>query len=166
MARKIQVLVELNVSRKTIYYLARRNFDIQRLDMHWHRMPDEGVYNYARENGRMLISHDRDFLDYIGHDSPGVVVLPQKRGRGGRLKEALEHFTETFCDTPWALKGTLLHYQRNGTLTIVVPSPKAPGKQICREYKDAKYIAGPIVRQARESLSSRPIAPLPMAAVK
>ena len=48
---------------------------------------DEDVMNYAKQEGRIILTHDQDFLDdrrFPMDQNPGVVVLPGAMGATGR----------------------------------------------------------------------------------
>lgn len=54
--------------------------------------PDEKVFAYARKQNRIILTHDKDFLDdqkYPLKISPGVVVLPGASGNNIALIRAL-----------------------------------------------------------------------------
>jgi predicted nuclease of predicted toxin-antitoxin system len=53
---------------------------------------DEDVFAYAWKDDRVLLTHDRDFLDdrrFPPHRNPGVIVLPGASGTGEGLGSAL-----------------------------------------------------------------------------
>ncbi len=53
---------------------------------------DEDVFAYAWREDRVLLTHDRDFLDdrrFPPHRNPGIVVLPGASGTGEGLGAAL-----------------------------------------------------------------------------
>jgi predicted nuclease of predicted toxin-antitoxin system len=53
---------------------------------------DEGVFAFAWSDDRILLTHDRDFLDdrsFPTHRNPGVVVLPGGDGDEAALIKAL-----------------------------------------------------------------------------
>jgi uncharacterized protein DUF5615 len=57
---------------------------------------DEDVFAYAWRENRILLTHDRDFLDdrrFPPHRNPGVVVLPGASGSGAGLGTALRNIT-------------------------------------------------------------------------
>jgi predicted nuclease of predicted toxin-antitoxin system len=65
---------------------------------------DEEVFAYAWKKGRVLLTHDRDFLDdrrFPFHRNPGVIVLPGGHGTHhnliGALREVL-HLFGNYCN--------------------------------------------------------------------
>jgi predicted nuclease of predicted toxin-antitoxin system len=94
--------------------------------------PDEDVLAYAWRDDRILLTHDRDFLDdhrFPPHRNPGLIVLPGAAGSTQVLEMELArilitagHYREAYC-------GYKIHIRADGTWAIRHPKSPSGGRQ-------------------------------------
>jgi Domain of unknown function (DUF5615) len=82
---------------------------------------DREVFAYAWRNRRVLLTHDKDFLDdrrFPEHRNPGVVVLPGAAGDDEALVEALYYAMLLTERDPDAWVGTKMTVQADGEVWL------------------------------------------------
>jgi predicted nuclease of predicted toxin-antitoxin system len=75
----VRFLADMNISPLTVQALAAEGVDIVRVSsLLPANAPDEKILALAREQGRVVITHDTDFSALLalgGHDQPSLVTL-------------------------------------------------------------------------------------------
>jgi Domain of unknown function (DUF5615) len=82
---------------------------------------DEDVYAYAGRENRILLTHDRDFLDdrrFPVHRNPGVVVFPGADGGGAGLVHALRSVIPVMGSYRKAFRRFKIQITEDGIWTI------------------------------------------------
>lgn len=78
--RKTRFLVDESLGSGAARFLRERGYNVEFVsDVGLAGRDDTDVYAYAWREKRMLLTHDRDFMDdakFPEHRNPGVVVLP------------------------------------------------------------------------------------------
>ena len=86
-------LADENISRTVIVFLRQRGDDVLSITEHSRGIPDEAVIQLAREQGRILLSFDRDHGDLIFNRAvpapPAVVFLRVIPADPDRLQKLL-----------------------------------------------------------------------------
>lgn len=83
--------------------------------------PDEDVLAYAWRNDRILLTHDRDFLDdrrFPPNRNPGLVVLPGACGSTEVLEIEIARILITIGLHRKAYRGYKIHIRNDGTWAI------------------------------------------------
>jgi predicted nuclease of predicted toxin-antitoxin system len=82
--RRCRFLVDESLGREMAIYLRTRGYNTKfAADVGLSGRADEEVLAYAWRDHRMLLTHDRDFLDdtrFPEHRNPGIVILPGGAG--------------------------------------------------------------------------------------
>lgn len=75
----MRLLLDMNLSPQTVAGLQRANWDVVRAsDVLAHDTPDVVILEWAREHGRVIITHDNDFAGLLaasGASQPSVLTL-------------------------------------------------------------------------------------------
>jgi predicted nuclease of predicted toxin-antitoxin system len=82
---------------------------------------DEDVMNYAKQEGRIILTHDQDFLDdrrFPMDQNPGVVVLPGAMGATPALEMELARVVVTIGQHGKAYVGYKIRIREDGTWAI------------------------------------------------
>ena len=82
---------------------------------------DTEVFAYAWKKCRILITHDRGFLNdrrFPEHRNPGVAVLPGGSGEMKPFYQAVNHMMALMERAPWRWQGTKVVFGDNGEVTI------------------------------------------------
>jgi predicted nuclease of predicted toxin-antitoxin system len=82
---------------------------------------DEEVFAFAWSDNRVILTHDRDFLDdrrFPPHRNPGVVVLPGAEGSNAVLEKELARVLITLGSYREAYRGHKIHVRDDGTWAI------------------------------------------------
>jgi predicted nuclease of predicted toxin-antitoxin system len=82
---------------------------------------DEDVFSYAWRDGRMLLTHDRDFLDdkrFPEHRNPGVVVLPGADGNNEAMTVGMLTAVSVFGRWPETWQKTKSTISPTGEMVI------------------------------------------------
>jgi predicted nuclease of predicted toxin-antitoxin system len=91
--KKARFLVDHNVHAETVPFLREDGWNAVTVDeVGLASHSDEDVLAYAQRDDRILITHDRDFLDdrrFPPHRNPGLVVVPVGAGEQVTLVRAL-----------------------------------------------------------------------------
>ena len=83
---------------------------------------DEDVFAFAWSDDRILLTHDRDFLDdrsFPTHRNPGVVVLPGGDGDEAALIKALSFVLSVVAPFRESYQGTKIAIDSEGAWTLV-----------------------------------------------
>jgi hypothetical protein len=106
-------LLDANLSPKTASYLRRTlGIDVVAiLDLDLGSLPDRDVVTFARQQGRVIITFDRDFAEIYHRSDPGALgvihlQLPGELHFIPEINRILEHFFREFApgiDLPHAL---------------------------------------------------------------
>jgi predicted nuclease of predicted toxin-antitoxin system len=82
---------------------------------------DEDVAGYAKREGRIILTHDRDFLDdrrFPMDQNPGVIVLPGASGTTPALEMELARVVVTIGQYGPAYVGYKIRIREDGTWQI------------------------------------------------
>jgi predicted nuclease of predicted toxin-antitoxin system len=82
---------------------------------------DEDVAAYAKREGRIILTHDRDFLDdrrFPTDQNPGVVVLPGASGATPGLEMELARVVVTIGQHGQAFVGFKIRIREDGTWQV------------------------------------------------
>ena len=75
----MRFLADMGISPITVQFLVSLGYDAFRLsEQGLHRMPDPDILQMARDEGRILFTHDLDFGDILaasGDRSPSVIIF-------------------------------------------------------------------------------------------
>lgn len=97
---------------------------------------DEDVFALAWRERRVLLTHDRDFLDdthFPEHRNPGVVVLPGGSGEQEPLLRALLRVMWVFGQAPTLWEGSKTTIAADGVMTI--RNRDYTGKLVSNRYR-------------------------------
>ena len=112
--KRVKFLVDENLGEGTAEVLSDLGFNAEFAnDVGLSGRSDEDVLGYAWRKGRVLLSHDTDFLDdtrFPEHRNPGVIILPGGSGEDEDLWGALHWATEIFAHGPKALRGAKVKF--------------------------------------------------------
>lgn len=95
---------------------------------------DEDVFAFAWKEDRVLLTHDRDFLDdrrFPFHRNPGLIVLPGADGSGAGLIEALRSVMSLVGQFREAYRGDKIEITEDGIWTI-----RGFDRKLGRHYKN------------------------------
>ena len=95
---------------------------------------DEEVFALAWREDRVILTHDRDFLDdrrFPYHRNPGIVVLPGASGQGTGMIEAVRDVLSIIGRFRDAYRGEKIEISEDQTWTV-----KGFDKQLGRHYKN------------------------------
>ncbi len=74
-----RLLADMNISPKTVDALQQRGWDVIRVSQVLPKdAPDDEILNYARKEGRVVITQDLDFSALLalgGHERPSLISL-------------------------------------------------------------------------------------------
>lgn len=91
--KKARFLVDENVHEAVVLVLRQEKWNVEYVpDSGLGGHADEDVFAYAWREDRVLLTHDRDFLDdrrFPPHRNPGIVVLPGASGTAEGIGAAL-----------------------------------------------------------------------------
>ena len=97
-----------NIDQSIVYVLRHEGFDIETAaDIQAEQQPDEFQYRYAFKSKRVLLTHDKDFLDnerYLLSQTCGVVVFNIETNDSGQIARALEVVTTILAGLAPALR--------------------------------------------------------------
>jgi predicted nuclease of predicted toxin-antitoxin system len=82
---------------------------------------DTTVFQYAWKSGRILLTHDRDYLDdqeFPEHRNPGVVILPGAEGDNAVLIRALRLCVDVMGKMPDIWRGAKVVIVASGEITV------------------------------------------------
>lgn len=83
-AKKARFLLDENVDSEAAAFLRQKGYNVRRsAEAGLAGHPDENVLALAFREDRMLLTHDRDYLNdkrFPPHRNPGVVILPGANG--------------------------------------------------------------------------------------
>lgn len=82
---------------------------------------DSAVFQHARRTGRILLTHDTDYLDdraFPEHSNPGVIILPGGHGNLDTLWRALYYTIEFFSRRPESWRKSKITVAAGGEITI------------------------------------------------
>jgi predicted nuclease of predicted toxin-antitoxin system len=88
---------------------------------------DSAVYGFAWQDDRILLTHDRDFLDrrrFPDHRNPGVIILPGGSGSTPGLELALARVLVILAPYREAHRFQRIHVSDGGEWSIHEPSGK------------------------------------------
>ena len=84
--------------------------------------PDENVFAAARKNDRVLLTHDRDFLNdrrFSPQLNPGVVVLPGGDGNRRAIVNALDELLAIIGETRELWRATKIEISSESEWTVL-----------------------------------------------
>jgi len=138
-AWKRRLFIDINVTAMTTRYLQNAGFHTVPLNENVTRYAvDEDVFKYAWQEGAIIITHDKDFLNAERFNylySGGVVILPTPMENGvshtpkscPAIKAALDHF---ILNLPHQICGWIYikvaEYGREGELRLYPNAPSRP----------------------------------------
>jgi|SRR2546425_3015000 len=96
---------------------------------------DEDVLAHAWRENRVLITHDRDFLDdrrFPPHRNPGIIVLPGASGAGTGLGNALRRVVSIIGPSRKAFRSFKIEIAEDGTWNI---SNMTRSKDVVRRWR-------------------------------
>jgi predicted nuclease of predicted toxin-antitoxin system len=78
----VKLLIDMNLSPEWVPYLHERGFEA----VHWasvgaHDAPDTEIMQWARDNGRVVFTHDLDFGILLAHSKDGRPSVIQVRAQ-------------------------------------------------------------------------------------
>ena len=75
----VRLLADMNISPKTVEALEQRGWDVIRVSQVLPMdAPDTRILSFAREEGRVVLTHDLDFSALLalgGHQQPSLITL-------------------------------------------------------------------------------------------
>src|SRR5574337_992187 len=87
--KKARFLVDEDVDSEVVYFLREQGWNVvSALEVGLNGQPDENVFSFAWKERRMILSHDRGFLDnkkYPVHRNPGIVIIEGGSGDSDKL---------------------------------------------------------------------------------
>jgi predicted nuclease of predicted toxin-antitoxin system len=120
--RKCPLLVDESLGPETARYLKTRACNVKFADdVGLRGRSDEEILGYAWREGRMLWTHDRDFLDdgrFPEHRNPGIVVLPGGAGDDQAMAVGLITALRIFGFGPTAWRKTKAIVSPTGEVKI------------------------------------------------
>jgi predicted nuclease of predicted toxin-antitoxin system len=120
--KKTRFLIDENLGIEVARYLKDIGFSaIFAGDVGLNGHSDEDVFSYAWREGRMLLTHDRDFLDdacFPEHRNPGVVVLPGGDGNQQAIGIGIGTAVKVFSSAPSIWEKTKSVISPTGEMTI------------------------------------------------
>ena len=114
-SHKVKLLADENVKAKLVKFLAEQGFDVKQASK---GIKDSEHFTAATKEGRVLLTHDKDFLDatrYPLKSSPGVILLSIHPPELSKLKSATLKLLKEF---PEDLKGKVI-ILREESVTIL-----------------------------------------------
>jgi predicted nuclease of predicted toxin-antitoxin system len=108
-AKQTKFLADESISRDVTAFLREKKLNVKEVfDEGLAGRPDEDVFACAWRNRRVLLTHDRDFLDnqrFPEHCNPGVIVLPGGDGDQTALGYGVHRVCSVFSKDPEAWQG-------------------------------------------------------------
>lgn len=77
----IKIYADENVERSVVFSLKERGFDITSVNMEGRKgLPDKEQLDFANENGRVILTHDPDFVKICEKEEHhGILFIPKRR---------------------------------------------------------------------------------------
>jgi predicted nuclease of predicted toxin-antitoxin system len=105
-AKQTKFLADESISRDVTAFLREKKLNVKDIfDEGLAGRSDEDVFAFAWRDRRVLLTHDRDFLDnqrFPEHRNPGVVVLPGGDGDQTALGYGVHRVCSVFSKDPEA----------------------------------------------------------------
>src|SRR6266581_6987702 len=107
---KARFLVDESLGREAALFLRSNGWNTRSVDeVGLQGRSDEDVHAYAKHDNRIILTHDRDFLDdrrFLVDGHPGVVVLPGGSGESEPLLRAMFNMLKIIGPYRLAYKGS------------------------------------------------------------
>ena len=114
-SHKAKLLADENVKAKLAKFLVEQGFDVKRAPK---RAKDSELFSTATKEGRVLLTHDKDFLDaakYPPKSCPGIILLSIHPPELSKLKSATLKLLREF---PEDLRGKTLILREEGVTIL------------------------------------------------
>ena len=136
--KRARFLVDKNVDRAVVGVLRQLHWNVCHADdVGLGSHEDEELYAYARSQGRVLLTHDPDFLGdrrFPPRLSPGVIVLPGAQGNRRALMEAIDRLLAIVGPNRELWAGTKAEIDQEGTWTVRT-FERDTGSVVIRRYR-------------------------------
>jgi len=122
--KKTRFLVDENVHTEVVRYLRAHGWNVKSVDdvaLRGHS--DEDVLAFAHREDRILLTHDRDFLNdrqYPPNRNPGVVILTGGKGNDERLVTGLMDLLVTLAPYREILPNCKAVFHEDRTVAITL----------------------------------------------
>lgn len=150
---RFRILGDHNVSHYLILQFQAAGYDAVHMKKRLpHDASDEKLFDYARQDGRVIITNDKDFLDLHRFDlsaTAGVVVLPTGNdirdvpGKNDLFGAAFAHIVAVGPQDSACWRGRLAHYQRTGHLVTYQACRNAATDAVVTEQQDSVFYPQP-----------------------
>ncbi|MCD4746969.1 MAG: DUF5615 family PIN-like protein [Bacteroidales bacterium] len=109
----MKFLVDVGVSNKVENYLQEHGYDIKTVRSIDPRMSDQEIIKLAANEGRMVITMDKDFGELVFHsllDHCGIILLRLEDATGIEKLKIIKEILTKYSDK---IKGHFCVYQKN-----------------------------------------------------
>ena len=98
----MKFLADMGISPRTVAFLGELGHDAAHLnDLGLARLPDSKILAKARQDGRIVLTHDLDFADLMaasGDALPSVVIFRLRNMRPSRVNMTLQEVLANYGD--------------------------------------------------------------------
>jgi predicted nuclease of predicted toxin-antitoxin system len=98
----VKFLADMGISPRTVYFLKNLGHDAVHLsEQKLHRLVDDKILRKARDEGRVLLTHDLDFGDLMAASSaelPSVIIFRLRNMHPNQVNRYLEELVTEYQD--------------------------------------------------------------------
>ena len=136
--KKARFLVDENMYGAVLKFLKQAGFNavgISNVGLSGHA--DEDILAFAKRDDRVVLTHDRDFLDdrrFPLSQNPGIVVLPGAHGNSDALLSAIRHVIRTVGVSRGLWTATRVVVSQDGVWSVYT-FEKSSGQIVSNRYR-------------------------------
>jgi len=98
----MKILVDENIPLVTVYALRQNGHDVKDIrGTEAEGMPDSDLWKIAEQEGRLLISTDKGFVNYRNEIHHGIIVVLLKRPNTRSIYERIMKVITQYSDAAW-----------------------------------------------------------------